>query len=486
MGGLSTAVLLGMNGYDVTVHEQHFRPGGLLHRFYRQGAPYDTGFHYCGGVTPQDILGACLRHLGVYDDLSFQPLDPDGFDKLVFNDFEFDVPVGWDRYRQALVDAFPHEQAGIDSLLAEMLAAIDEYGLYVFKVDVNVPAFLRFEGTALLDAIRRHVRDPALIAVLCGQGVLYGVQPDLAPFGLHSVIIHHFVRGAHRIDGGGDRLAKVMVKRVKELGGTVKLKSRVEEILVEDRTAVGVRLASGEEQRADFVVSNMHPRVLLDHLPEKAVRKAYKSRVRGQRVGIAHIGVYLHLDGPAERIGNANIYRHMSLDPVASFDPVDDRCPFYFATAPNEGGQRKNGHDVVLMLASLPWDRVKPWLGTTVKERPQAYQDVKTKAQDLCVEALLADYPELRERIVRVESSTGLSTQHYTTSPDGAMYGHYHSVDQMGKYRPSQVIRVKNFLQVGQGVFTPGVLGATLSAYYGCGLYLGMDRLLAELKAHAD
>lgn len=485
MGGLTSAVLLGMAGYDVTVHEQHFRPGGLLHRFFREGASYDTGFHYCGGIQGDDILGACLRHLGVFDEITFQELNPDGFDKLVFPGFEFDVPVGWARYRDALVDAFPHEQVGIDALFADMDAAIDEYGLYRFKVEVDVTAFLKWEGLPLLDAIKRHIRDPKLIAVLCGQGVLYGVSPDKAPFGLHSVILHHFVRGAHRIDGGGDRLAKVMVRRIKDLGGTVKLKSRVDQVLVEDRKAVGVRLESGEEQRADFVVSNMHPRVLLDHLPDKAVRKAYRSRVLDQRVGIAHVGVYVQLSDRATCIGNGNVYRHMSLDPVESFDPVRDRCPFYFATAPNESNHQlgKRRHDVVLMLASLPWEDVQPWAGTTVKDRPQAYNDMKQRTQDVCVDALLSDYPELRDKIVRIESSTGLSTQHYTTSPDGAMYGHYHSVAQMGKYRPSQVIRIRNFLQVGQGVFTPGVLGATLSAYYGCGLYLGMDRLLDELKA---
>ncbi|MCP4809582.1 MAG: NAD(P)/FAD-dependent oxidoreductase [Proteobacteria bacterium] len=485
MGGLTSAVLLGMAGYEVTVHEQHFRPGGLLHRFYREGAAYDTGFHYCGGIGHDDILGACLRHLGVFDEIAFQPLDEDRFDRLVFPDFEFQVPVGWARYRQALVDAFPHEQAGIDALLADMMLAIDEYGLYRFKVDVNVPAFLRWEGTALLDLIKTHVRDPKLIAVLCGQGVLYGVSPDKAPFGLHSVILHHFVRGAYRIDGGGDRLAKVMVQRIKSLGGTVKLKSRVSQVVVEDRKAVGVLLDSGEEQRADFVVSNMHPRVLLDHLPPGAVRKAYRSRVLDQRVGIAHIGVYVQLDGRADCIGNSNIYRHMSLDPVQSFDPVDDHCPFYFATAPNEAhvGVGKRRHDIVLMLATLPWERVSEWDGSPVKNRPEAYEAVKQRTQDLCVDQLMRDFPSLRGKVTRLESSTGLSTRHYTESPQGAMYGHYHSVAQMGRYRPSQVIRIRNFLQVGQGVFTPGVLGATLSAYYGCGLYLGQDRLLAELKA---
>ena len=98
-------------------------------------------------------------------------------------------------------------------------------------------------------------------------------------------------------------------------------------------------------------------------------------------------------------------------------------------------------------------------------------------------EAVLADFPQLGPHVVRVESSTALSTEHYTRTPRGAMYGHYHSVAQMGRYRLPQIIRIHNFVQVGQGVFTPGILGTTLSAYYGCGYYLGLERLVAELEA---
>ena len=488
MGGLTAAVLLASHGYDVTVHEQHFRPGGLLHRFFREGSPYDTGFHYCGGVEHQDILGRCLRHLGVFEQLQFQDLDPEGFDRLVYPGFEFKVPVGFEAYRQRLKETFPHEAHGIDLFMQDMLNAIQEYGLYVYRTDVNVVEFLRWEGMSLEQAIDRRLRDPAIKAVLTGQCVLYGVPANEAPFGLHSVIMHHFLRGAHRVVGGGDRLAKVMVQRIKALGGKVHLRSEVTQLLVEERTAVGVKLASGEEQRADLVIGNLNPRVMLDLLPPKAVRKAYKSRVLDQRPGLAHLGAYIQIQGGAPEIGNANIYRHYDLEPARSFDPITpDHCPFYFATAPGEGYPLpRKGHDVILMLTSLPWDHVKEWAGTKTRERPQEYQDFKQSLVDSVVGALLNDYPELRPRIQRVEGSTGLTTQHYTRSPLGAMYGHYHSVDQMGKYRPSQVLRIRNFVQVGQGVFTPGVLGATLSAYYGCGFHLGLDRLLDELNATPD
>ena len=104
MGGLTAAILLQSHGYDVTVVEQHYRPGGFLHRFFHDGAAYDTGFHYCGGIDAGQPLGQCLRHLGVFGALEFSALDPDGFDRLVFPDGEFRVPIGLDAFRDRLVE----------------------------------------------------------------------------------------------------------------------------------------------------------------------------------------------------------------------------------------------------------------------------------------------------------------------------------------------------------------------------------------------
>lgn len=485
MGGLTAGVLLAMRGWEVEVYEQHYRPGGLLHRFFRQGSPYDTGFHYCGGVGHDDILGRTLRHLGVFEDIRFLPLDPNGFDRLLFDDYEFRVPVGVEAYRQRLKEEFPHEAEGIDSFVDALDQSVSEYGLYKLRTTVNVSEFLRWEESSLSEQIDRRIRDPKLKAVLCGQCVLYGVPAKDAPFGLHAVILHHFLSGAYRVEGGGDRLAKVMVRRLKNLGGRLHLKSAVKQVLVEDKKACGVLLDSGEEVRADFVVSNMHPLTLLDHLPPGSVRKVYRHRVEGTQVGVAHMGVYVQLDAPADAIGNANVYRAYDIDPDRSFDDVEPgKLPFYYATAPGQGlSQPRKTHNVVLMLAALNYDRMKKWEKSTTGDRGPEYQAYKEALQQTMVDGLLKDFPSLKPHVVRVESSTPLSTRHFTRSPGGAMYGHYHSVSQMGRYRPSQVIRVRNLVQVGHAVFTPGVLGATLSAYYGLGYFLGLENLLTELKA---
>jgi all-trans-retinol 13,14-reductase len=488
MSGLVSAVLLAMHGWKVRVYEQHHKAGGLLHRFSRAGVPYETGFHYCGSIRREDILGRCLAHLGVLDRIDWVPLDPEGFDRILLPEMEFRVPVGVEAYRERLKETFPEEAAGIDGYMADLLAAIEHYGLYRFEDSIDTERFLHWEGMSLDEVIRRHVRDPQLRGILSAQSSLYGVHTHEAPFGLHAVIMHHFLSGAYRARGGGDALTGALVDRLKELGGELHLRADVTRLLVDDKRRVqGVELASGERCEAELVFSSLHPSLLFDLIAEDdgVVRKAYRSRILDQRVGLAHFGVYAQLDRAPTEIGEANIYRMSTNDPACILRDIrPGHVPFYFAAAPPPAlGRDGEPTHTLLLSAALSWDKVKPWVGTRRGKRPPEYTAMKAELERTVLDAFFADFPSLRGSVVRSEASTALSTQHYTRSPRGAMYGHYHSVEQMGRYRLPQIIRIHNFVQVGQGVFTPGILGTTLSAYYGCGYHLGLGRLVQELEA---
>lgn len=482
MGGLVTARLLQMEGYDTTVLERHVRPGGLLHRFFRQGTAYDTGFHYCGSVAAGQPLGQILRHVGVFDDLAFHDLDPDGFDRLRFPDRTFDVPVGWGPYRDRLVEHFPHETTGIDRLLEVFRENVDAYGLYRMEATTDLMAVLDAEGALLMDVLRAHVRDPKLMSVLTGHAVLYGVRPSAASLGVHALILDHFLQGATSLKGGGDRLAMALTRKIRRSGGRVLLKHEVTEVVCEGRQATGVRTADGALFPADLVVSNLHPRLTLDLLPDSATRPAYRSRVASTPVGHGHLGVYLEVDGQVPELGNRNHYRHLSWSDEEAYRSTTPEGPgLYFAASPTQqlGGSERSS---VLMVAPLDWSDVTRFGDTPDTPRSEAYLAYKEALLDGMVRRLVADHPTLEGRIVRREASTPLTTAHFTRSPHGAMYGHLHSRDQMGRMRPSARIRVRNMMLVGQGVFSPGVLGTALSAYYAMGHLFGLEPLLDSLR----
>ncbi len=482
-GGLCAAILLGQRGWRVTVLEQHYRAGGCLHRFFRRGLGYDTGFHYVGSAGPDGSFAKLLRHLGVADAIRLTPLDPDGFDVLRFPDFEFRVPAGLDRWAARLKEAFPHEAAGVDAYVALHRAAVACYGLYTLDPTVAADAPLPWESRTLGDVLATCFTTPRIRAVIGGHGApLYGVAPHEAPFGIHAVVTDHFLTGAATIGGGGDHLAQVLCARVRELGGRVLLRTEATAIRVEDGVAVGVDVADGRRFPADLIYANLHPRRVLELLPPGSTRPAYQERVLAARPGRGHFGLYLRVRGNLDALRGRNLYRfaHEDIDRMDGGNGV----PFYFLTAP---ATRDEGEGVVLGLTPTDqgfWESFEGDLGKHPGGAPVRgadYTEAKAAMLARVLAVIQADFPDWE--ILRAEGSTPLTLAHYTGVPRGATYGHHHAVDQMGRYRLPMLLRVRHLVQIGQAVAFPGICGAMMSACAAVGGMIGMDQMIAELRA---
>jgi phytoene dehydrogenase-like protein len=85
-------------------------------------------------------------------------------------------------------------------------------------------------------------------------------------------------KSAGYVIGGALALVKPIEKRYQNLGGKIRFNSKVAKILVEDDKAVGVKLASGEEQLADYIVSAGDGRTaIFDMLGGKYINEKIKN-----------------------------------------------------------------------------------------------------------------------------------------------------------------------------------------------------------------
>jgi phytoene dehydrogenase-like protein len=305
------------------------------------------------------------------------------------------------------------------------------------------------------------------------------VPPRDAPFGLHAVVTDHFLGGAWTIDGGGDRLALALVKRLRALGGRIRFRARATAIEVDAGQVAGVvaRLPDGDERLpAELVVANVHPKVALGLLPEGVTKKAWRTRIEGLTPGRAHLGVYLRVRGDLSDLAHRNLYRFRSFDPEdADRSASAGHVPFWFLTAPGaRSPAAADGAGVVLGLTQLDWATARGWADAGT------YAADKERLLDAFVEAAREDYPGWE--VVRREASTPLTTFRYTGAPEGACYGLYHSVDQMGRYRVPPYGRVPGLWMVGQAVGFPGICGSMVTAYVAASGILG-GSLMEEVRA---
>lgn len=107
------------------------------------------------------------------------------------------------------------------------------------------------------------------------------------------VLLHHVFgevngkKGAWgHVIGGMGAITQMMCEACREKGVTIRTEAPVEQVIIEDGAACGVRLASGEEVRAKRVISNLGPKPLFDRLVRQDAQPAdFRDAMAGYRGG---------------------------------------------------------------------------------------------------------------------------------------------------------------------------------------------------------
>ena len=264
-GGLAIAVRLAARGFDVTICEQRDRPGG-------RGYVYEQdGFSFDGGPTVitapwliEELFTLASRDPRDY--LTLVPLDP--FYRIFFHDGEqFEYTGDLDRMQAEIrrTSVFPGDPAGYSELSALTQSIFDkgftELADTPFSSPLDMarimPDMIRLQSyRSVYGLVSRYIQDEKIRQVLSFHPLLVGGNP-LDTTSIYA-LIQHLERewGVWFAMGGTGAIIDALVRLFEELGGTLKLDSRVIGITMDGNRASGVELANGERVAADLVVSN--------------------------------------------------------------------------------------------------------------------------------------------------------------------------------------------------------------------------------------
>jgi len=467
-GGLVAAANLAQRGFRVAVFEGHYTAGGCATQFSRgpKRAQYnfDVGLHYIGDCAEDGQIPRLLREVGITD-VRFRPLDPDGFDTLIYPGLTFRIPANVDAYRDRLVSVFPHQRRAIDRyvklLRAVMTAgrAMDRGGrpplsqlLPLALAGLRLAPHRNATIGSVLDAI--GATDPALRAVCLGQSGDYGLPPSRASAMLHLGLAGHYFRGAYYPEGGGQVIADKLAARIESLGSSIHLRHPIERVLVENGRAVGVRVAAraGEparDVRADLVVSNADlKRTLLELVGPEHLPSGYVTRVEKYEMAAALFMTFLGVEGPIEGMRATNYWAFDSVDVEDAYRDRGDLMPrgCYITSASLKDPAHAEHHAPrgvtnveVMALAPGSMSRfavddqdVAGWS----YRRNEAYHAIKQRIEDDLVRRLDVLFPGTASRIVFRESATPVSHRRYTGASDGSGYGLAATPEQFFERRP--------------------------------------------------
>ena len=272
VGGLVTASQLAAKGAKVLVLERYLIPGGSGGSFKREGYTFDVGASMIFGFGEKghtNLLTRALADVGQRCDTIPDPAQleyhlPGGLNVAVDRDYE--------HFLSDLSALFPHEAKGIRAFYDacwQVFRCLDAMPLlsledpaYLAKVFFKAPlaclGLARWLPVNVGDVARQHISDPALLKFIDMECFCWSVMPaDLTPMiNAGMVFSDRHAGGINYPKGGVGVIAAKLVAGLESQGGAIRYKARVTQVLLENNTAVGVKLASGEELRARRVVSN--------------------------------------------------------------------------------------------------------------------------------------------------------------------------------------------------------------------------------------
>ncbi len=465
-GGLAAAVRLGARGYRVTVLERLDAPGGRASVFRQDGFTFDAGpTIVTAPFLLEELWALCGKRLADHVDL--RPISP--FYRIRFADGAvFDYTGDADAMRAEVARFSPGDVPGYERFMAASEAiyrvGFEQLGAVPFSHWTDMarvaPDLIRLEGwRSVHGLVAKHVRDPRLRTVLSFHPLLVGGNPFSASAIYALIAFLERDGGVHFAMGGTGRLVEGLAALIEGQGGTLRCNAEVAEITVQDGTATGVRLASGEHVAAQIVVSNADSAWTYRHLIAPRHRRHWTDhRVERARYSMSLFVWYFGTNRRYEDVAHHTIllgprYQELLADIFKRHHVADDFSLYLHRPTATDVSLAPPGCDAFYVLAPVPhlesgtdW----PAFAETYRQR---------------IEAALSDsvLPGLADAVISSRVMTPQDFQDRLLSFRGAAFGMEPILTQSAWFRPHNLSEdVQRLFIVGAGTHPgaglPGVL----------------------------
>lgn len=467
-GGLAAAVRLGAKGYRVTVLEQLDAPGGRAY-VYRQG-----GFTFDAGPTIvtapflfEELWKLCGKRLS--DDVTLKPVAP--YYRIRFHDgSQFDYSGDADAMRAEIARFSPADVEGWESYMraseAIFKVGFEQLGDVAFSRWTDMakiaPEMIRLSSfRSVYSLVSKYIKDERLRTVFSFHPLLIGGNPFTAS-SIYCLIAHLERRwGVHFAMGGTGRLVEGLVGLIKGQGGSVLCNRRVEEILVENKCARGVRLEGGETLVADIVVSNADSAFTYRHLlPAKTRSRWTDRRIERSRYSMSLFVWYFGTKRKYPAVPHHMMllgprYRELLHDIFTRKILADDFSLYLHRPTATDPSLAPAGCDAFYVLSPVPHLAS----GTDWRKAAEPYR--AAIARELSATVL----PDLENQVVTSHMLTPQDFQDRLSSVQGAAFGLEPVLTQSAWFRPhNRSEDIAGLYLVGAGTHPgaglPGVLSS--------------------------
>lgn len=483
ISGMTLALLLGMNGHRVLLLEKNKNIGGSMTRFYKQGIPLDTGFHFTGGFYKNGILSDMLAILGISDQI--QPIFIRKYgNRVIFEEDNsaYDFPFGYAETKAKMIEYFPGEKKAIDQYFGMVLNVCNKtVSLDLRNISLS-HHWIDEDYISLDEALNKLTDNSRLKGLLLKYSMCYGVKPSEISFANHSRVSFGLYESVARVKDGGDAFIRAFKKRFVDFDIDIRTESFISECADVNNNIVGrFALNTGDEIFANRCIFTIHPKAIMDVLPAKHLTKAFIKRVNAFEPSAGFFALFGVVQNyiPTDRDSEPTI---LSLFPGADMNRIID--PFYtgnpaLVILKNQDAVNGKKHMVITALELSFSEHVRDWKDSEQGKRPEAYQNYKKDRIENIMKRIFMVYPEYKDSFRVIDAASMLTFSDYLNSPDGSAYG---IKQKIGQFNLFGKLPIRNVYAAGQSAVLPGIVGAMLSSFIIGRSVVGRDLYIDFIK----
>ena len=435
MSGLAAGIRLAHFGHRVCILERHSAIGGL-NSFYRQGGrTLDVGLHAITNYVPKGVRGPLTRMMR---QLRFAweewALAPQLGSAIMFPCATLRFNNNIELLESEVQRLFPRQIDNFRRLLGQ-LHDYDQFG----QIEANSSA---------RQVVGQIIDDPLLVEMLFCPILFYGGSREHdIDFDQFSILFRSiFLEGLARPLAGIQMILKMLVRRFKDLGGELRLRAAVGEIVVENESVQKVVLEDGTEIEARNVLSSAgwsetmelcdtaHPELQQTPGNLSFVEAISILNTQPRTVGYDKTIVFYN---------DSEKFTYERPAGLADFRSGTICSPNNFAyTEPL-------GEGIIRISALANYDR---WAALDA----ETYRSAKLDCYDRMAAAAVRFVPDFRSAVVETDLFTPRTIQRFTGHANGAVYGSTHK-------RRDGTTHLKNLYICGNDQGLVGIVGTIIS-----------------------
>ena len=470
--GLAAASCLAQQGYQVTVLEKNGTLGGRARKFEAEGFSFDMGpSWYWMPEVFESFFNRFQKKVADYYELI--RLDPSY--QMIFSEQDrIDIPAGFLELQQTFEQMESGSGAQLEKFLAQ--AAVKyKAGMHdlVYQPSHHLGEFINLKtlkGVFTLDIFRsfdKHLRkyfhSPRLIQMLSFPVLFLGASAKDTP-ALYSLMNYADLKlGTWYPRGGMHKIVEAMVNLAQSLGVNFECNQEIEEILVEDKKAVGVR-SEGQQWQADVVLAGADYHHVESKMLPAALRNYNVQYWENRTLAPSSLIYYLGINRKINGLQHHNLFFDEDLNFHSQEIYEQPRWPskplFYVsATSKTDATVAPEGHENLFVL--IP---VAPGLEDTAEIRESYYQLVVQRMENLLGE-------DIAPHVIYKRSYAHNDFIHDYHAYKGNAYGLANTLRQTAVLKPKiRSKKVKNLFFTGQlTVPGPGVPPSLISGQVAAG-----------------